>query len=326
MISRHLNVPPPKLAAQRPELAAFDPVISAAMAKNPEDRFQSCQDFAHALNQRISTRSGDGHETQAAIPLPRPAPPSSSIETDQIPSRRPPWRRPVIAVATLIAVLLVTGAFVAFIKTRHHNLTAGAPSLAIQTPEQPPRPSQVSGTAQSSGPPLGSAPSTPPSAPSSSSTAPRVEDATGSFSFVMPPGWIMKDPSKLHYGSVLLNHGAANDMVVLLGRLENNLYAYAQPDDTKSAIQLSGDMGTYFFPFPGTRINRETIPLNAGDVPGAANYYEVNFDDTSKPSAQIWSAVIGSGDQRFFVVWLGTVNDPVDKAAGQELAESIRSQ
>ena len=72
----------------------------------------------------------------------------------------------------------------------------------------------------------------------------------------------MKDPSKLHYGSVLLNHGAANDMVVFFGRLENNLYAYAQPDDTKSAIQLSGDMGTYFFPFPGTRINRETIPLN----------------------------------------------------------------
>ena len=61
---------------------------------------------------------------------------------------------------------------------------------------------------------------------------------------------------------------------------------------------------------------------------GSASFYEVKFSDTSKPNGQIWTGVIGSATatppQRWFVVWLGTANDPVDKAAAKALAESIR--
>src|SRR5271165_7061680 len=46
VISRHLNTPPPAFAATRPELAPLDPVLAAALAKNPEDRFPRCSDFA----------------------------------------------------------------------------------------------------------------------------------------------------------------------------------------------------------------------------------------------------------------------------------------
>jgi hypothetical protein len=83
-------------------------------------------------------------------------------------------------------------------------------------------------------------------------------------------------------------------------------------------------MGEYFFPHPGTRINQETIPLDAEGIPGAASYYEVRFVDTTEPNAQIWSAAIGSGSDRFFVVWLGSTTNPVNKPAARALAESIR--
>jgi serine/threonine protein kinase len=54
VISRHLNAAPPVLADTRPELAALDPVLAAALAKNPDQRFASCSDFARALADQVS--------------------------------------------------------------------------------------------------------------------------------------------------------------------------------------------------------------------------------------------------------------------------------
>ena len=61
-ISRHLNAAPPVLADTRPELAALDPVLAAALAKNPDQRFASCSDFAHAFADQVSP-------TSLAIPI-----------------------------------------------------------------------------------------------------------------------------------------------------------------------------------------------------------------------------------------------------------------
>jgi hypothetical protein len=96
-------------------------------------------------------------------------------------------------------------------------------------------------------------------------------------------------------------------------------------------------MGEFFMPYPGTRINQEATPLNANGIVGSASYYEVKFSDTAKPNGQIWTGVIGAPaatapntgpnggpPQRWFVVWLGTANDPVDKGAAKALAESIQ--
>jgi serine/threonine protein kinase, bacterial len=49
VISRHLNAPVPALADARPDLASLDPVVAAALAKDPDDRFTWCTDFARAL-------------------------------------------------------------------------------------------------------------------------------------------------------------------------------------------------------------------------------------------------------------------------------------
>src|SRR6185437_14530815 len=49
VITHHLSSPPPSLSERRPELAELDAVIATAMAKNPDERYATCSDFASAL-------------------------------------------------------------------------------------------------------------------------------------------------------------------------------------------------------------------------------------------------------------------------------------
>lgn len=56
VISRHLNAPIPALAEARPDLALLGPILAAALAKNPHDRFACCTDFARALAETASAQ------------------------------------------------------------------------------------------------------------------------------------------------------------------------------------------------------------------------------------------------------------------------------
>jgi hypothetical protein len=49
VIGQHLNAAIPKLSDCRPDLADFDQAMSTALAKDPDQRFSSCRDFAKAL-------------------------------------------------------------------------------------------------------------------------------------------------------------------------------------------------------------------------------------------------------------------------------------
>jgi hypothetical protein len=167
-----------------------------------------------------------------------------------------------------------------------------------------------------------------------------VTNAVGGFSFVVPPGWVESDASHLDYGSALLSKATgqppmpgqpppvANDTRIVLGRLDQKLYASAEANNVKAAVRLGSDMGEFFMPYPGMRINQDSTPLNANGVAGSASYYEVKFSDPAKPNGQIWTGVIGSSSasppQRWFVVWLGTANNPVDNGGAKALAESIQ--
>ncbi|HEY1440812.1 MAG TPA: alanine and proline-rich secreted protein Apa [Mycobacterium sp.] len=180
-----------------------------------------------------------------------------------------------------------------------------------------------------------------PPPPAVDPNAGRIGNAVGGFSFVLPTGWVESDASHLDYGSELLSKTTgqppapnqpppvANDTRIVMGRLDQKLYASAEPNNSKAAVRLGSDMGEFFMPYPGTRINQESTPLaGANGITGSASYYEVKFSDASKPNGQIWTGVIGSSaastPQRWFVVWLGTANDPVDKGAAKALAESIQ--
>lgn len=160
----------------------------------------------------------------------------------------------------------------------------------------------------------------------------------------MPAGWEVADASRLSYGQALLLKqtapaapgqpaSTANDTSILLGRLDLKLFAGAEADNSKAAVRLASDMGEFFMPFPGTRLNQQTAPLQAGDMPGFAASYDVKFTDTAKPNGQIWAGVVGAAanaqarnqpSNRWFVVWLGTSKDPIDTAAAKALANSIR--
>ena len=188
-----------------------------------------------------------------------------------------------------------------------------------------------------------------PAAPPADPAAPaadtgRVENAAGGFSYLPPAGWEVADPSRLSYGQALLLKQTgpavmgqpaptANDTSILLGRLDLKLFAGAEADSGKAAVRLASDMGEFFMPFPGTRINQQSSALPAGGLPGYTASYDVKFTDTSKPNGQIWVGVVGAPapstsrgatGERWFVVYLGTAKNPIDTAAAAALAQSIK--
>ena len=193
------------------------------------------------------------------------------------------------------------------------------------------------------------APPPPPGDPNAPLPAPelepgRVTNAAGGFSYLLPAGWEVADASRLSYGQALLLKQTgpaingqpaptATDTSILLGRLDLKLFAGAEQDNGKAAVRLASDMGEFFMPFPGTRINQASSPLQAGTMPGAAASYAVKFSDSTKPNGQIWAGVVGTAapaaarnqvSDRWFVVYLGTAKDPIDTVAGKALAESIK--
>jgi serine/threonine-protein kinase len=66
VIGQHLTATPPKLSDRRPELARLDDVVATALAKDPNDRFGRCRDFADALSERASTGNGS-REAYSAV-------------------------------------------------------------------------------------------------------------------------------------------------------------------------------------------------------------------------------------------------------------------
>lgn len=61
VISQHLSAPPPRIS-ERPDLAHLDAVLARALAKDADERYPTCLDFAHALTQR-------GPRGNVSIPL-----------------------------------------------------------------------------------------------------------------------------------------------------------------------------------------------------------------------------------------------------------------
>ena len=54
VMAAHLYAPPPSLMARRPDLpGAADKVLAKAMAKSPDQRYESCGDFAEAFRQAL---------------------------------------------------------------------------------------------------------------------------------------------------------------------------------------------------------------------------------------------------------------------------------
>ncbi len=176
------------------------------------------------------------------------------------------------------------------------------PAVAPNAPAPPPPPADPNAPpVDPNAPPVDPNAPPPPPPPPPPPEPGRVDNAAGGFSYVVPAGWKVADATQLSYGQALLTKipqdptaQPPTDTSVLLGRLDLKLFAGAETDNTKAAQRLASDMGEFFMPFPGTRINQATVPLNANGMSGVASYYEVKFTDTNKPTGQIWAGVVGA--------------------------------
>ncbi len=110
VIGRHLNATPPALADTNAELAVLDPALAVALAKDPDDRFRRCIDFARALSEETSTPGPNfaaAPTAPASVAGKRPSrPPVEEAEHGEW-GRSP--RRWIVSTA-VVAVIVVIGA------------------------------------------------------------------------------------------------------------------------------------------------------------------------------------------------------------------------
>lgn len=118
VISRHLSAAPPALGDSHPELSHLDPVLVTALAKDPNDRFRSCSDFAQALVEQSRSESSVSPvaATKPAIALPKSAPGRHLVEAaEKLPdqaaagSSRRQWVISIVALAVVLVVSVIAG-------------------------------------------------------------------------------------------------------------------------------------------------------------------------------------------------------------------------
>jgi hypothetical protein len=119
VLQAHLTDLPPALSADRPDLpSSLDGVLARAMAKEPDDRYQTAGDLVSAYQKGLAGESLDGDATRAAPALPSPSAAVSDattpMETLVVPrgARIHAWRVALITAAILVALLAAVAATV----------------------------------------------------------------------------------------------------------------------------------------------------------------------------------------------------------------------
>ncbi len=142
VISSHLTAPPPKMGDRRPDLAAVDAVISKGMAKDPDDRYATCSDFAQALTAVVEAQPRTDHATMIG-PAGAKAPaaqqvtaftaPTASADSDPVAAANPGRRRRAWLIAAAVAIVVAVGVAVGVVLTRGSGESGSSDSAASTT-------------------------------------------------------------------------------------------------------------------------------------------------------------------------------------------------
>ncbi|GAB3011022.1 serine/threonine-protein kinase [Mycobacterium bourgelatii] len=133
VISQHLSGQPPLLSQRRPDLAPLDPVIAKVLAKNPEERFATCSDFAAALAGQPASTVQTPVAQAPGLPPPPPLHPHQTPHT----GRRIGQGTLIAALfaVALVVLALVLGLQLLSEKSNPPRASAPVPSkTAAQTP------------------------------------------------------------------------------------------------------------------------------------------------------------------------------------------------
>jgi serine/threonine-protein kinase len=135
VITQHMAGPIPSLEQVRPDLGALDAVLRKAMAKDPADRFGTCQEFTQQLEQSLGMPAIAGEATQPAYPRILESDSSAlaaSVPTTLAPAPKRRIRRSRIVIAVIAAIVVLVGAGVfGTVKLLHRrSLGAAGPESA----------------------------------------------------------------------------------------------------------------------------------------------------------------------------------------------------
>lgn len=133
IIGKHLSAPPPSLSQSRPDLAALDPVLAKALAKEPKDRFDKCADFARALQHGLGVTSADATILAPAAPGGTPV-----LQSGKSTRSRRSLVLPVVLMVLLIAALVL--AAIEFTRAKDEQQAPARPATTSTTtpPTTPP--------------------------------------------------------------------------------------------------------------------------------------------------------------------------------------------
>jgi len=116
VISQHLNTPPPAIGTRRPALTDLGPVFSKTLAKAPDDRYDSCAEFADALAKQLGIVAAETGATEAtAVALPASGPRHRAQQQRAV--NQPPKidLKIVVAILATLLVVVTVAALVLFV-------------------------------------------------------------------------------------------------------------------------------------------------------------------------------------------------------------------
>lgn len=196
-------------------------------------------------------------------------------------------------------------------------------------------------------------------APSVRTLSPKIQVAAGSehvdteagVEIAVPEGWRVES-GDLVFGSTVLipeepagadgvsGAGESGDgesgapaeaqgagSLILVGALTPNLFASQEPDNQRAAASLVTGMGQFFLPVPGQAAEERIHPISSRAGDGWALSLRVLPAEPGgligPEGALVYSAVVGEGDQRYWLTYIGDPADGSMDSPGVEVADEI---